>query len=224
MDKGLEQLKKKLLSLSKVGKNKDVKKYLDITLLEDARNVEEPLRDALDTLKISYSRTELDECMSDLYGDMVDCSDWEMVNEEYIDDIILNKEIIEYVLDELLEDYKNDADYQKYRDTISAILLETEKSYGENDFSYSQVKYYIGGIEKALKSIDKYDAKFIDYLYKSTNRFYTLYIRKCNYNDDLIWDFLKTSIDNAKWYIKEGYELKIEKYEIPCLIEPEGWK
>lgn len=224
MDKGLEQLKKKLLSLSKVGNDKDVKKYLDITLLEDTRNVEEPLRDALDTLKISYSRTELDECMSDLYGDMVDCSDWEMVNEEYIDDIILDKEIIEYVVDALCEDYKNDADYQKYRDTISAILSETEKSYGENDFSYSQVKYYIGGIEKALKSIDKCDAKLIDYLYKATNRFYTLYIRKCNYNDDIIWDFLQHSIYHVKWYIKKGYEYKIEKYEIPLLVEQEGWQ
>lgn len=224
MDKGLEQLKKKLLSLSNVGKDKDVKKYLDITLLEDAGNVEEPLRDALDTLKIHYSRAELDESMSDLYGDMVDCSDWEMVNEEYIDDIILNKEIIEYVTDALCEDYKNEADYQKYRDAVSAILSETEKLYGENDFSYSQVKYYICGIEKALKSIDKYNAKLIDYLYKATNRFYTLYVRKCNYNDDIIWDFLQHSIHHVKWYIKEGYEYKIEKYEIPLLVEQEGWK
>lgn len=224
MDKGLEQLKKKLLSLSNVGKDKDVKKYLDITLLEDASNVEEPLRDALDTLKISYSRTELDECMSDLYDDIRDRSDWELVNEVYINYIIFYKEVIEYVIDALCEDYKNDADYQKYRDTISAILLETEKAYGANDFTYSQVKYYIGGIEKALKSIDKYDAKFIDYLYKSTNRFYTCYIREYNYNDDLIWDFLRHSIWNVKWYIKEGFEFKIENDEIPLLIEKEGWQ
>lgn len=224
MDKGLEQLKEKLLSLSNVGKDNDVKKYLDLTLLEDVRNVEEPLRDALDTLKIHYSRAELDECMSDLYDDMIDCSDWEMVNEAYIDDIILDKEIIEYVIDALCDDYKNEADYQKYRDTISAILSETERTYGENDFSYSQVKYYIGSIEKALKSIDKCNDKLIDYLYKFTNRFYTYYIRKCNYNDDLIWDFLWHSIDGVKWYIKEGYEFKIEKHEIPLLIEQEGWK
>lgn len=224
MDKGLEQLKKKLLSLSNVGKDKDVKKYLDITLLEDARDVEEPLRDVLDTLKIHYSRAELEISMSDLYDDIKDCSDWEMVNEAYIDDIILDKEIIEYVIDALCEDYKNDADYQKYYDTILEILLETEKAYGENDFSYSQVKYYIGGIEKALKSIDKYDAKLIDYLYKFTNRFYTYYIRDYDYNDDLIWDFLQHSIDHVGWYIERGYEFTIDNDDIPFLIEKEGWE